>query len=55
MEVSSKKFGENFNPILPGGGGVQHHPWGFLPINLEREKDNSTKFGDFSWKYVGIC
>ena len=44
-----------FNPILPGGGGCLAPPLRFFAHDSEREKDNSTKFGDFSWKYIGIC
>ena len=36
-------------------GGCSAPPLRFSPHNSEREKDNSTKFGDFSWKYIGIC
>ena len=42
------------NAILPGGGGVFGTTLEVFAHNSEREKDNSTKFGDFSWKYMGI-
>ena len=38
------------NPILPrgGGGGCSAPPLRFFAHNSEKEKNNSTKFGDFS-------
>ena len=37
----------SFVPILHGGGGCLAPPLRFFVHNSEREKDNSTKFGDF--------
>ena len=39
---------EKLNTILPDGGGrCSAPPLRFFAHNSEREKDNSTKFGDF--------
>ena len=45
----TKPVNKDFNPILSkGGGGCSAPPLKFFADNSEREKDNSTKFGDFS-------
>ena len=38
----------SLNPILPGGGGCLAPPLRFFAHNSEKEKENSTKFGDIS-------
>ena len=47
QELTKGELSSLLIPILSGGGGCSAPPLRFFAHNSGREKDNSTKFGDF--------